>query len=65
MKAKTKPIPFSVALSLDTGCIVMLKSGKVAGSLNRSQSLMFAKSVEDWTPDKPKETEAPRAVYPH
>jgi hypothetical protein len=36
-------------MSLDTGCIVMTRNGRVVGSLSREQSLSLAQSVIDWT----------------
>ena len=43
---------YAVAMSQDTGCIVMTKTqrGKVSvmGSLTREQSIEFAKSIVDW-----------------
>jgi hypothetical protein len=43
---------YQVAISLETGCIVMVKSsgGKqsVMGSLGRAESMAFAQSILDW-----------------
>lgn len=43
---------FSVAMSQDTGCIVMVRKlgakVNVMGSLTREQSVEFAKSLIDW-----------------
>lgn len=45
---------FSVAMSQDTGCIVMVKTTgattTVMGSLTRDQSIEFAKSLIAWVP---------------
>jgi hypothetical protein len=47
-----KPL-YSVAMSKDTGCIVMVKTnGKsvtVMGSLTREQSLDFVKGIFEWS----------------
>ena len=46
---------YSVAMSQDTGCIVMVKTnGKdvtVMGSLTRDMSLKFADSIQQWMPE--------------
>lgn len=71
-KRVTKSI-FSVAMSQDTGCIVMVRTnGKqvtVIGSLTRNDSLAFADSVEDWEPPVPAteatEEQSVRPAYPH
>jgi hypothetical protein len=43
---------FSVAMSLETGCIVMVKmindKQSVCGSLTRDDSLKFAQGILDW-----------------
>jgi hypothetical protein len=50
---------FSVAMSIETGCIVMTRTlgeqVKVMGSLTREQSIEFAKSITDWVPEAAKE----------
>ena len=59
---------YSVAMSLETGCIVMVrnlnKQVKVMGSLTRDDSLKFARGIIDWVPDaldaKPAEPERPK-----
>lgn len=69
---------FSIALSQETGCIVMTRSnGKkvtVIGSLTRDASLDFAAAVINWgTPDAPAENvirievadALKRPSYPH
>jgi hypothetical protein len=64
---------FSVAMSQDTGCIVMVrtngKQATVIGSLSREQSVAFADSVVDWVwqaPEPPaEEQQSVRAAYPH
>ena len=53
MKKTHFPAPeYSVAMSLDTGCIVMIKTvnGKqqIMGSLTRDDSLKFAQGLFDW-----------------
>ena len=54
----------SVAMSLDTGCIVMLKTtnGKpqVMGSLTREDSLKFARGIIDWIPAAVQAPEPPK-----
>lgn len=56
MKKAKKP-QFSVAMSQDTGCIVMVRSNgakvTVIGSLTRDDSLKFADSVIDWEAPEP------------
>lgn len=48
-------ISYSVAMSKDTGCIVMVrtngKSVSVMGSLTREQSLAFVRDIMDWSLD--------------
>lgn len=50
--SKPKPL-YSVAMSKDTGCIVMVRTnGKVVsvmGSLTREQSLDFVKGILEWS----------------
>jgi hypothetical protein len=50
--SKKKPA-YSVAMSKDTGCIVMIRTdGKqvsVMGSLTREDSLNFVKSILEWS----------------
>lgn len=50
---KQKRIHYSVAMSKDTGCIVMVrtngKSVSVMGSLTREQSLDFVRQIMDWS----------------
>ena len=57
---------FSVAMSADTGCIVMVrtngKKATVIGSLTREQSLKFSRDLIDWSPPKP---ERALPAYPH
>ena len=71
-----KKVTYSVAMSRDTGCIVMVrtrgKAVEVMGSMTREQSLTFADGVIDWgtgnsqdTKTEPLEPEKPRPVYPH
>ena len=40
---------YSVAMGIDTGCLVMTRNGRVEGSLSREQSLGLAQSIIDWT----------------
>lgn len=46
---------YSVAMSRETGCIVMTKmlgaDVSVMGSLTREQSLEFSQSILDWKPE--------------
>jgi hypothetical protein len=46
---------FSVAMSLETGCIVMVRSlrskQEVMGSLTRADSIKFAHGILDWAPE--------------
>jgi hypothetical protein len=62
----SKKVAFSVAMSKEDGCIVMIRSrGKVievVGSVPRAQSIDFAYGLLDW--GKPA-AEAEKAVYPH
>lgn len=52
MTKRSKP-HYSVAMSKDTGCIVMVRTnGKVIsvmGSLDRDQSLSFVKEILEWS----------------
>ena len=65
MTAKTT---YSVAMSKDTGCIVMVKvkgqDVKVMGSLTREQSLAFVKDILDWSNDTIRK-EGPRILSAH
>ena len=71
-KRVTKSV-FSVAMSQDTGCIVMVRTNghqvTVIGSLTRDESLKFADSVIDWesaVPEaSPEEQQSVRQAYPH
>lgn len=65
---------FSVAMSQETGCIVMVRTNghqvTVIGSVTRDDSLKFAQSMIDWvkgsTPEKLAESEqSVRPAYPH
>ena len=53
------PASYSVAMSTETGCIVMVRdSGKertICGSLTRQDSIKFAIELMEWgqTPDEP------------
>jgi hypothetical protein len=46
---------YSVAMSQDTGCIVMVKTTgrkvEVMGSLTHEDSLKFAQGILDWIPE--------------
>jgi hypothetical protein len=46
---------FSVAMSLQTGCIVMVRTlrseQQVIGSLTRADSIKFAHGIVDWAPE--------------
>jgi hypothetical protein len=46
---------FSVAMSLETGCIVMVRARgdkqEIMGSLTREDSLKFAQGLLDWIPE--------------
>lgn len=65
---KTQFAPeFSVAMSLETGCIVMVRMQgdrqKVMGSLEREASIQFARSIINWIPEAiaaPVETPKPQ-----
>jgi hypothetical protein len=50
---KQKKPDYSVAMSKETGCIVMVRTnGKqvsVVGSLTREDSLQFVKSIMEWS----------------
>jgi len=55
-KTQFGPKPeFSVAMSLETGCIVMVKTlgekQAVVGSLTRDDSQKFAQALLDWRPE--------------
>lgn len=60
---KPKESSYSVAMSKETGCIVMVRSnGKgltVCGSMTREESLQFVRSIMEWA-DKTIKEEAPR-----
>lgn len=49
----SKKVTYSVAMSKDTGCIVMVRTrGKlieVMGSMTREQSIEFVAGIMDWT----------------
>lgn len=46
---------FSVAMSLETGCVVMVRSlrskQEVCGSLTRADSIKFAQGILEWVPE--------------
>lgn len=56
---------FSVAMSQETGCIVMVRTlgdrATIIGSLTREDSLAFADSVIDWELDVPAPLDAMEA----
>ena len=68
MKRKTPKPTFSVALSQETGCSVMVRGNgekmTVMGSLDREASLKFAEDVSHWMPDAAREVPQ-RPAYPH
>jgi hypothetical protein len=48
---------FSVSMDLDSGCVVVLKNGRVQGKMSRDQSVLFAGRLIDWSAEKyPPET---------
>ena len=59
---------FSVAMSLETGCVVMVRSlrskQEVCGSLSREDSMKFALGILDWAPEnvqaEPPKPESPK-----
>ena len=61
--ASNKKVTYSIAMSKETGCIVMVRTrGKqveVMGSMTREQSLDFVKGIMEWTKEVIKE-DAPR-----
>jgi hypothetical protein len=65
MKKLKKP-DYSIAMSKDTGCIVMIRTnGKtvtVIGSLTREDSLKFVRDIMEWS-ELTIETES--RLYPH
>jgi hypothetical protein len=58
-----KKVQYSIAMSKDTGCIVMVRTrGKqveVMGSMTREQSMDFVQGILEWTNEVIKE-DAPR-----
>jgi tartrate dehydratase alpha subunit/fumarate hydratase class I-like protein len=64
---------FSVAMSQDTGCIVMVRTNgqkaTIIGSLTKGDSDAFARGVLEWTPPaarvEPEKAGEQRPVYPH
>jgi hypothetical protein len=62
MKKTPKP-EYSIAMSKDTGCIVMIRTnGKqvlVVGSLTREESLNFVRDIMEWSKEVIRE-DAPR-----
>ena len=45
------PDRFTVAMSAEDGCLVMIRNGQeVVGSMDRAQSTRFAKGFLEWTP---------------
>lgn len=78
MTKKAKKPDYSVAMSRDTGCVVMVRTNgtkaTVIGSLTREDSLAFADGVIDWESDEPSPNDvleaaakeaAPRLPYNH
>jgi hypothetical protein len=61
--ASNKKVTYSIAMSKETGCIVMVRTrGKqveVMGSMTREQSLDFVQGIMEWTKEVIKE-DAPR-----
>jgi hypothetical protein len=62
-----KKVTYSVAMSKEDGCIVMLRTrGKqieVMGSMTREQSTLFVKSILEWADETIKSDS--RLVYAH
>jgi hypothetical protein len=69
MTKKVKKPQFSVAMSKDTGCVVMVRTNgtkaTVIGALTREDSLKFADGLLDWVPEAALAETAPRPAYPH
>jgi hypothetical protein len=61
--ASNKKVTYSIAMSKETGCIVMVRTrGKqveVMGSMTRDQSLDFVTGIIDWSKEVIRE-DAPR-----
>lgn len=68
MKKPKKPL-YSVAMSKDTGCIVMVRTNgtkaTVIGALTREDSLNFAGGVLDWVLESGEAESIQRPAYPH
>jgi hypothetical protein len=64
------PAAYSVAMSKDTGCIVMVRTNgpsvTVMGSLTREDSVKFCKELVEWAPDAtvnvPRGTSQPETI---
>lgn len=65
MRRKTPNVSYSLAMSKETGCIVIVRTnGKdisVIGSLTREESLDFVKGIMEWSAEVIQE-DAPRIV---
>jgi hypothetical protein len=67
MTKKAKKPTYSVAMSTETGCIVMTRTNgqrvTIIGSLTRESSMKFADELLEWVPEAA--PEAPRLPYNH
>jgi hypothetical protein len=71
MTKKAKKPTYSVAMSTETGCIVMTRSNgqkiSVVGALTREETVAFCESVFDWGAQSAmaSEPDPPRLPYNH
>lgn len=69
MSRKTPKPVYSIAMSVETGCIVMTRSNgervTVIGSIPRAESLHFAAELTNWRPAGAPAAEAARPTYNH
>jgi hypothetical protein len=71
MTRKTVKPTFSIAMSMETGCIVMTRTNgqkvTVIGSVPREQSCAFANELLEWMPEGAPvaEPDKPRLPYNH
>ena len=61
-RGKRVELVFAIAMSNETGCLVMLRDGEVVGSLDREQSIGLADGVLDWDEDETEELTPQQAL---
>ena len=68
-KKRVNKSTFSVAMSKDTGCLVMVRTNgtqvTVVGYLSKDESMGMANALLSWSAEAVSVCEPSRAAYPH